>query len=100
MRAILVIAAIAGTSIGGLTLTLVGSDLLNNVKGLLPGDRKFYDLMLGNFLPWNKFLFWRDTIREHRRLFPESRLVPIYLASVILMFSSMLVLFIGIFILK
>jgi hypothetical protein len=89
-REILIIACIPGVSIGGLTASLAGSDLLNDVRGLLPGDKEFYILMLKHFLPWDRFRIWRRIIREHRQLRPNSLLVPVFMVGLTLAFSSLL----------
>ena len=49
-RQILIVACIPGISIGGLTASLAASDLLYEVKGLLPGDKELYFLTFKHFL--------------------------------------------------
>jgi hypothetical protein len=97
MRLVLVVAGLVGCSIGGLVSSVVGADLLNDVKGVLPGDKEFYKLMFKHFLPQDRFRFWREIIREHRRLFPKSRRVPVFVASLALAFCSFLGLVTGVF---
>jgi len=96
-REILMIACIPGVSIGGLTASLAGSDLLNDVRGLLPGDKELYMLMLKHFLPWDRFRFWQNIIREHRELRPDSLLVPVFKAGLTLAFSSLFGLLVAFF---
>ena len=96
-REVLIVACIPGISIGGLTASLAGSDLLFDVRGLLPGDKELYLLMFKHFLPWDRFRFWRSIVREHRRLKPGSWLVPAFEAGLILMFFSLVGAFVGLF---
>lgn len=77
MREILAAICIAGMAVTGLTGSLVFSDLLNDVKEILPGDKESYLLHFEHPFPWD-FRFWRDVMREHRREFPKSNRARIF----------------------
>jgi hypothetical protein len=79
---------------------LVGAELMNDVKGLLPGDKEFYRLMLRHFLPADRFRLWRSIIQEHRRLFPNSRRPLVFMISLSLAYISITSLAFGLFVLK
>jgi hypothetical protein len=99
-RLFLIVFGWVGTSIGGLTSALVGADLMNDVKGLLPGDKEFYRLMFRHFLPADRFKLWRGIIQERRRLFPNSRRTLVFMISLSLACCSVTSLAVGLFILK
>ncbi len=68
---ILMAICIAGAGISGLAGSLLFSDFVNEVKGLLPGDKSLYFLHLDHPFPWD-YKFWRTAFDEHRRKFPRS----------------------------
>jgi hypothetical protein len=97
---ILMVVCASGTAVGGLTSSLVGAELLNDVAGLLPGDKELYILTLKHFLPWDRLRLWRNIMRDHRRLRPNSHLVPAFKAAVALTLCSILGLFAALFVLR
>ena len=56
-RMLLIVLGLAGCSIGGLISSVVGADLVNDVRGVLPGDMEFYKLMFKHFLRGTGFGF-------------------------------------------
>ncbi len=83
-REALMIVCIAGVAVTGLIGSLVFSDLLNEVKGLLPGDKEYYLLHFQHPFPWD-FKFWREVMVEHRSKFPGTRRVGVLKSCYILM---------------
>ena len=84
LRYVIGIIALAGVSVCGLTASLVGSEMVDKVNGLLPAEQQFAPL--GWY--WSKY---RRLKNEYKRLYPAGNLLRMQRALTLVMFACLLI---------